>query len=196
MASLSADDYLRQLQALLPPGPAWTKDDSAAMTQHLAALADSLARADASVSQLLDEVDPRTAFAFLAEWEQLVGIGDCIEISATAEERRAAVVARLTGTGGQSKQFFVEYARSLGYDVSISEFRPFQAGRAAAGEGLTNENWRHHWMVHAPETTTFDFRAGRSMAGEPLRSWGEHGLECPIKNRKPAHTEVTFSYGE
>ena len=40
----TSDDYLRVLQALLPPGAAWPRDPDATLTKVLAAWADDLAQ--------------------------------------------------------------------------------------------------------------------------------------------------------
>lgn len=52
---LTETDYLRQLQALLPPGPAWPKDDDATLTRMLAALAAELSRVDGRAQRFRPE---------------------------------------------------------------------------------------------------------------------------------------------
>lgn len=145
---------------------------------------------------LLDESDPRTTVDLLPDWERVAGLPDeGAFLPRTAQERRAAVVARVTGIGGQSAAYFIALAKSIGYDVTIDDYRPFRAGLSDAGDALTNEVWIHWWMVRAPLVTTFDFKAGQSSAGEPVRIWGVEPLERLIRKFKPAHTDVTFAYG-
>ena len=60
---------------------------------------------------------------------------------------------------------------------------------------MTNDGWQFVWQVNAPEASIVEFDAGRSSAGEPLRSWGNELLECVINRLKPAHTYVLFAYG-
>lgn len=50
--ALTVDDYLAQLQALLPSGPAWPRDVNADLTKLLMAEADELARIGARAEQL------------------------------------------------------------------------------------------------------------------------------------------------
>lgn len=195
--ALTADAYRAQLQALLPSGLAWTRESEAALTRLLDAWAAELARVDAAASVLIDEADPRTVGQLLADWEHTADLpGPCTALGETLQQRRHALWSKVTARGGQSKAFFIELAKAIGYDVTISEFHPFQAGVSHAGDELTNENWLHWWMVRAPETTVFEFKAGQSVAGEPVRSWGDAPLECAIRERKPAHTDVTFAYGK
>lgn len=114
----------------------------------------------------------------------------------TQQERRDDVVQRLITTGGQSRRYFIDLARALGYEITITEFFPFRAGHSRAGDPITNTlDWRYSWRVNAPETTFWLFRAGVGAAGEPLRKWGNSRLEGVIRKYAPAHTNVIFGYG-
>ncbi|WP_415257673.1 YmfQ family protein [Thauera phenylacetica] len=184
-------DYEALLLALRPVGPAWPEGDP-----NLSAAAEEFARPHNRAVGLADEADPRSTTELLADWERVAGLPtECAPLATTLQGRRAALVSQLIGRGGQSKAFYESMARELGYEISVSEFNPFKAGVSQAGEELTNENWLHHWMVQATETRIFAFRAGNSVAGDPLRIWGNAQLECAINTRKPAHTEVIFTYG-
>ena len=196
---MTATDYLRQLQALLPPGAAWPRDDDAALSRLLAAAADELARIDRRAEQLIDEADPRTTAEMLADWERVAGLPDpCVAASGEAQsvpQRHAALVARLAALGGQAAAYFIALAASLGYAITIEEFRPFRAGASRAGDALTNGDWSFTWRVYAPPTTPVTFRAGQSAAGDALRSWSNVALECVLNRFKPAHTNLLFAYG-
>ena len=93
------------------------------------------------------------------------------------------------------KKYFEAVAAELGYQVTITEFFPFRAGASKAGDPAAGDAWAFAWQVNAPETTIWEFKAGHSTAGEPLRTWGNEKLECVIERLKPAHTEVLFAYG-
>ncbi len=194
---LTETDYLRQMQALLPPGPAWSKDDDALLTRMLGALAAELARVDSRVRQLVDEDDPRMAAELLLDGERVAGLPDtCVALSGQTQsiaQRRAALVARLTMLGGQSKAYFIALAASLGYTVTITEFRPFRAGQSRSGDPVAT-NWQFAWQVNAPLNTVTPFRAGNAVAGDPINSWGNKLLECVLSRFKPAHTTVVFAY--
>jgi uncharacterized protein YmfQ (DUF2313 family) len=198
ISNIGATDYLAQLQALLPQGQAWPRDADAALTQLLHAWADELARVDGRAADLVEEADPRTTAELLADWERVAGLPDpCVEAlagSQTTAQRRAGLAAKLTTIGGQSAAYYIALAASLGYVVSVTEFRPFTAG-SSAGDALTNGDWIFAWQVNAPQDTIVEFAAGRSCAGEPLRAWGNELLECAISRLKPAHTHVLFAYG-
>lgn len=192
--ALSADDYLRQLQALLPPGPAWAKDDEAGLTRLLNGLAQEFARVDARANQLMDEADPRTTAELLPDWERVAGLPSiCMAgISQTLAERRAALHAKITSRGGQSRQYFIDLAATLGYTVTITEFRPWQVNHAV-NLPLAGALWAFVWQINAALNTVQPYTVV-SAVNEPLNAWGNERLECAIKQLKPAHTTVLFAY--
>lgn len=191
-------DYLRQLQALLPMGAAWPRDDDAVLTRLLAAAADELARVDARSVQLLAEADPRTTAEMLADWERNAGLPDqCVVLSGQTQgavQRRAALVSRLTQLGGQSVAYFTRLAASYGYTVSISEYKPFRAGASRSGDQISNGDWAYAWKASAPLNTVTPFRAGQSVSGDAVAAWGNKALECVFSRCKPAHTTIIFTY--
>lgn len=196
--ALTGTDYRQQLQSLLPQGSAWPRAALAVWTSLLDAVAQEFARVDGHSRGLVDEADPRTTTELLGDWERVAGLPDgCSGLLAeTQQARRNDLVSKLVGRGGQSRAYFIEVAAAFGFEVSIDEFRPFCAGISAAGDELTNGDWIFTWRVRAPAVTVVPFRAGISAAGEPVASWGNAGLECRIRQNKPAHTNVIFAYGD
>jgi uncharacterized protein YmfQ (DUF2313 family) len=193
MASASA--YLQLLQKLLPSGSAFNREDGTTLAGVLSAFADEFARVDGRVETLLREADPRTTTELLTDWERIVGLPDeCAPQLGSVAERRNAVTLRYSNLGGQAKSYFINLAARLGFTITITEFKPFQAG-SKAGDPLTNEAWRNTFRVNSPAETVRTFKAG-SKAGEPLAEWGNDILECTINRVKPAHTVVQYAYGE
>lgn len=195
--SYTAEQYANLLKDLLPPGMAFPREPGTDIERFLQGAAVELARVDARADVLAVEVNPATTNELLTDWERSAGLPDrCAGVlEETLQGRRNALLAKLTSIGGQSIDYFVSVARSLGYEITISEFRPFRAGLSAAGDPLTNGRWRFVWRVNAPEESIIYFRAGISAAGEPLASWGNEPLECKLNQLKPAHTRIIFSYG-
>jgi len=192
---MTTDQYQAQLQALLPAGAAWGRDPDAALTKLIQALADEFSRIDRRADDLTNETDPRATGELLIDWERVAGLPDSCGSSAdTTAERRAVLHARVTNIGGQSRQFFINLAERLGYQITITEYRQFTAGSTAGGL-LSNGDWLHAWTVGAPETAVTEFVAGGGSAGDPLRDWGNDILECAISRLAPAHTTPLFAYG-
>lgn len=194
--ALTDTDYLRQLQALLPPGPAWPRDDNALLTRLLSGLSEELARVDGRAWQIAEEADPRTVAELFADWERVAGLPDACAVAfggtQTAAQRRAALVGRLTTMGGQSPAYFIALAASLGYAITITEF----------SEHTVNDNvehpfygsaWNFAWQVNAALNTINEITVDMTVE-DPLAAWGNALLECVINRLKPAHTTLLYSY--
>jgi uncharacterized protein YmfQ (DUF2313 family) len=115
--------------------------------------------------------------------------------TATVEERRDALLGRITGLGGQSRAYYIAVAAALGYPITIAEPRPFRCGISTVGMGLRDNEWAHCWLVYSAGEAERLFRLGASAVGDAFRSWGENLLECVISRIAPAHTRVLFGYG-
>ena len=194
----TAADYLEQLKTLLPPGQAFPREAGTTLHDLLEGMSIELARVDARGDTLPVEANPASTNELLSEWERVAGLPDKCSgfLEATLQGRKNALLAKLSSTGGQSAAYFIELAGTLGYTVTIEEYRPFRAGRSYAGDPLTNGDWVFTWLVRAPQTSVISFRAGASAAGERLRTWGNDTLECKINQLKPAHTIALFAYGD
>lgn len=201
LAPHSAEAYQAQLAALLPRGRAWPREGGSTLMRLLHAEADELARIDGRAADLFEETDPRSTLELLTDWERVAGLPDnCIPAPDSIAERRAALLARLTGQGGQSRAYFIDLAASMGYAVTMDEFAVFAAG-SLAGDDLNDDDWAHAWRVNvlppAVDTgigfTITYFTAG-SDAGERLAGFGSLDLECVISRARPAHSVVLFSY--
>jgi uncharacterized protein YmfQ (DUF2313 family) len=194
---MNAAQYRDQLLALAPPGKALPTELESVFALLLLAMADEQARVDGRADDVLIELDPRTATELLSDWERVCGLpGQCSRASETIQERRESAHLVITAQGGQSPAYFEEAAATLGVAATVEEFRPFRAGQSSAGEPLTNEPWTHAWLMRGPEEIVKPFVAGGSSAGDPLAKWGNEALECHISRLAPAHTIVTFAYGD
>jgi len=188
-------DYLRQLQALLPHGPAWPRDESP-LTRLFDGLAQELARVDGRAMQLLEEADPRTTAELFADWERVTGLPDeCVVAFGGEQEqaqRRAALVGKLTTLGGQSAAYYVGLAAALGYAITVEDFTEHTV-EDSVEHPFYGAAWAFAWQVNAALNTVTDITVEDSVE-DPIASWGNALLECVINRLKPAHTTVLFSY--
>jgi len=196
--ALTGANYLAQLQALLPVGAAWSREPDAALTALLQALADEFARADLRADQLIIEADPRSALELISDWERVTGLPDSCSgtLATTLQERREAVVAKLTAIGGASRAYFTSVAERLGYTVEIDEYRPFISGLSRCGDLLNGGHpVRHTWRVRVTGPRYTAFRTGVSQCGDLLGEIDRaDDLECTLQRLKPAHTTLIVSY--
>lgn len=182
------------LKLLLPPVS--IDLGAPALAAELAAEGAALDAAAAKADGLLDEADPRTTAALLADWERVAGLPDgCIVASGVAQssaQRRAALVARITMLGGQSAAYFVALALALGYVVTITEGHPHTTQHDTQ-DPVTDEEYRFIWYVNAPLDTVIN-KTTQDDTQMPTAVWGNTLLECVINRFKPAHTLVLFLY--
>jgi uncharacterized protein YmfQ (DUF2313 family) len=191
----TASDYLAAFQALLPRGRVWPRDADATLTSVASGLTQIYARTNARANDVIAESFPTTTFQMLPEWEATLGLPDpCAGTSPTVQQRRAQVLARFSGSGGQSVEYMIAFAKSLGYFITITQYAPARAGMLRAGQPVRGSDWAHAWSVNAPNFTVTNFRAGSSFAGEPLASWGNDVLRCELESIAPAHTTLLFNF--
>jgi uncharacterized protein YmfQ (DUF2313 family) len=189
--------YARQLKQLLPLGVAWNLESGSVLSKLLLGLADELARVDARGETLINEWDPRTTLELLEDWERVLGLPDgcLLQLPDAIGERQVLATQKAIAVGGQSRQFYIDLAATLGYVVTITEFRPMRVG-FHAGDRCLGTDWAHAWQVNLPVSDAGAiriFRAG-SRAGERLRGYGALDIECIIGRAAPAHSIVLFAY--
>lgn len=192
---MGLEKYTAMLQNLLPLGLAWPRQPGTNMENFLSALAVELNRVDIRVDDMLREAYPLTTSELLTDWERVTGLPEeCEGLADSTQRRREAVNQKLSSIGGQSPAYYIDVAQRLGFEITITEFRPFVAGDDA-GDPVYGDDWAYAWQVNAPEESVTYFEAGNGSAGDPLASWGNELLECVINRLKPAHTIVIFAYG-
>lgn len=183
-----------QLRLLLPPV---SYDGNAPLVSAaIKAEANALSTAESSADSIRRAMRPDSGEG-LADWEQLLGLPDpCLHgAPQTTRQRVNAVVSKWQGQGGQSRPFFIELAKALGYSITIDVFRPARAGLARAGDPINGGDWAFAWRVNAPAVTVIPAAAGLSSAGEALSAWGNEVLECRLSQLKPAESILIFGYG-
>ncbi|WEL58059.1 DUF2313 domain-containing protein [Pseudomonas kermanshahensis] len=176
-------DYLQTLQQLLPPGPAFDLEQQPDWAQLLAALAPELARVDGDAEALLLESNPATATVLLPDWEAYLGLPDACTVpgSQTLEERRQAVIDKLTASGAPQLSYYRRLATRLGLTIEIEEFRPARVGVAVTGDYLYGDGWPWSWIASAP-----------------LAAYGTAevaSLDCRLQLEAPEYTDVVIGYG-
>ena len=176
--------YLQQLQQLLPPGPAFDLELQPDLAQMLAALAPELARVDGNGEALLLELNPATATVLLPVWEGYLGLPDTCVVpgSQTLEERRAAVIDKLTATGAPQLSYYRKLGIQSGISIQIDEFRPARVGPTSVGDFLYGPDWSWCWVASAP-VEAFGTEAAAT-------------LDCRLQRDAPEYTDVVLGFGK
>ena len=175
-------DYTEALADLLPFGLAWPRWRETITMQLVHGLSCIWEFVDGRAADLLEiESDPRKTVELLPDWERNWGLPDpCMQAPQTIEARHFAFVQRMTLQGAQSRQFLINIAAQVGYNVTISEFRPFMVGLDACGDnrvyGDGSNPMHNQWgqIILNPNGTPVEL-------GE-LSEWPNYGLG-PIENR-------------
>jgi len=211
----SGSDYREAFLALLPQGPAWPKH---AIGSVLWRACDGLNQywgfVDSRAGDLLEiESDPRLSVELLPDWERNWGLPDpCMTNPPTdLNGRHAALIAKMTMMGGQSRQFFIDIAESYGYQITITEYAPYMTGVSRVGDTRKQFNpgdpehyhWylgraemRFYWTVHVTGKALIYFRCGSSQTGinRLLEIGIADDLECVLDKLKPAQTDIIYDY--
>lgn len=193
--ALGAENYLHQLQSLLLRGAAWTREVGSTLTNLLTGIAQEFARVDARTDDLISESDPRTTNELLEDWERVAGLPDpCVTTDQTIEQRRVALVSKVTMQGGQSRQYFIDMAAGLGYpDATIDEFLPMNCNDNC-NDALWSEDDKYVWQLNLPSDGATYIANCNNNCITPLQAWGDEVIECRINKFKPAHTTAIFAY--
>eukprot|EP00456_Euglypha_rotunda_P071462 TRINITY_DN6390_c0_g1_i2.p1 TRINITY_DN6390_c0_g1~~TRINITY_DN6390_c0_g1_i2.p1 ORF type:complete len:223 (-),score=42.00 TRINITY_DN6390_c0_g1_i2:395-1063(-) len=200
MGGLTISSWLSALQALLPPGLALTLDPSARLTRLLEAIAAQMAAAQGRFDALLVEWDPRRATTMLTDWERFLGLpDDCMaDVALSLNDRRVVAFQRLTERGGQSRSYFLDIAARFGeQDAQIGDgFRPMNCGDNCQ-RPLYSDADRYVWYVlfNHPAANARPMNCSDDCS-DALQSYTPSLAECPINERKPAHTTVLYAYME
>ena len=173
-------DYARTLRGLLPRGVIWAREPSNRLALFLSGIADELARVHASASSLMTEADPATTTTagLLPEWERVTGLPEFGWAPTTEDERRTALAAKLTATGGSSPAYFEAMALAYG------AHEPVRA---------TNGPSPHWWTIEAPNAclraTCLDDCGDAIVTFEACTPVAVRALNT----RKPAHTAIFWT---
>lgn len=177
-------DYLEKLRQMLPPGPAFDLELEPDWAQLVAALAPELARVEGGGEALLLELNPATATALVPDWEAYLGLPDVCTVpgSQSLEERRQAIIDKLTATGAPQLSYYLKLSTQVGIETSIQEFRLARVGSTNAGDFLYGDGWPWGWIASAP----------LAAYGTPEAA----ALDCRLQRDAPEYTDVVLGFGQ
>jgi uncharacterized protein YmfQ (DUF2313 family) len=179
--AVAPSNWLGTLQALLPPGKAFNRNPDSILTRFLSAIAAMYLAAQLWLEDLLMQADPRRATTLLERWETLLG--------------QRAAYQRLVEQGGQSRAYFMGLAELLGEPgIAITEFQRFTCN-SACDAGLFGEGDVFTWRVAIPRPAqAVRYFSCNSPCDAGLQEYAPSTIECAFRERKPAHTDVVFTY--
>jgi len=190
----NARQFLSAALKTLPRGRAWPRTLTGTMARVLSGYMPTPARVTTAAAGMVADVFPSTALSILDAWESTLGLPDpCAGESPTIALRQAQVTARFADSGGSSIPYYINFAATLGYQITVQEFAPARVGVVRIGTPIYGPDWAFAWRVMSPGYTPIDARIGTARIGDPLMSWGNFVLKCEINARSPAHTIVAYA---
>lgn len=190
--------HLEILTRLLPPVAYDAKADATA--DELSAAASVLDEAFQLLEQLIVELDPRSTYSLLEDFERIYGLPDqCVFLTLpTVEERRLALVQQIVTRGtSQTPAYFEGLAAALGYEgARVREYLPWTCVDPC-DEPITTSDWRHVWAIESLPAERITYFTCMAPCTEPLANWSAiEALSCVINRLKPAHTVCLFDFAE
>lgn len=142
-----------------------------------------------SADGIHNEADPRTTYSMLSDWERVAGLSG---LNLSAEQRQAALVAKLSAHGGQSRPYFIAMAERFGFPgATIDEFAPATCN-STCNDALYGEPDRFVWQMNLPSAGGMFLANCNSPCNTSLGSWGTGAIESAIHALRPANTTVIF----
>lgn len=188
--------WIAALQAMLPPGRAFTREPDSVLSKLLGAIAAMFLATQLKLEDLLEQADPRHATSMLPDWERFLGLPDhCTPAGQQLADRQRAAFQRLTEQGGQSRAYFIGLANLLGEPaVTISEFKRFTC-TSNCNQAVISQADLFAWRVNIPRAALNPrVMTCNSPCNVALQAYTPSVIECAFKERKPAHTNVIFAY--
>lgn len=194
-------DYKNLFQALMPSGPAWTREPRSDMSH----MADAFADFDFFIHQRMEkaglEIFPETCSETLIDHEKMHGLPEICEhgghsSSQTFYERINNVIAKINRNFSPTTENFAKLASMLGYKVAINTAPPSICGLTRCGDNLGGSVSSNYYWITIVDGARLNYaRCGTTVCGEVLChiTWAED-LECLFNRIKPAHTLLKLSY--
>jgi uncharacterized protein YmfQ (DUF2313 family) len=196
------EQYRQALANSLPQGEAFKAKNNpdTVMYDLLLALAKGWSAVDKRSEDLTNEMFPQTVTESIDEWDIEYGLPSACAsgISQTFAERKASLLAKFAGIGGQDKAYYIKIANDLGFDVTITEFNGARYTRdvyTSKQYGQTTHPFVWYINVAGVETIYATYTQDRFTSTQYSKLGIDTTiLECLINELKPAHTQVVFNY--
>lgn len=184
-----------QIIKLLPSGEGWPSYQDSNLYKTVNLFVPALQRAYNFATYALTDTFPTTAKDSIPDWQSSVGLPDPLCPPLTAAQQRQQMIARVENIGGQSPEYFIQFAAKIGYTITITEVACPRAGLSRAGQsaswGLPGD---FIWIVNVAGATLSFFRTGLNRTGDPLSTGTDiRWLEYELQRIKPAHTFLMFT---
>jgi uncharacterized protein YmfQ (DUF2313 family) len=180
----TSENYKNLLLSLLPRGKYWTRQSGTLFVNFFKGLAIEFNRLDDRTDDLVDESFISTTSELITEHETDFDLPEeGLTLGNTIDRRKDELTLSLLKRGEQDEAYFQELAENLGYDIDVTEFRPFWAGFGQAGDPCGDQNNIFYWRVDidiASVEEPYEVNISRLMS--------------KFQKLKPAHTHLLYQF--
>lgn len=189
----SVPQWTNAIMAQMPRGVIWQRATSLDLYKYAQGYAPRLERAEASADNLLLEMRPETTLQLLDEWEEYLGLPECIaEPNSNFEYRRYAVIEKYHRKGGLQAWNIQRLAENLGFTVIVDEVFPHHCLR-----GCTYPLWEQKYR-HIMRVTVYGIPGAYMTCLDdvltPLLTSDAGVLECTLNRYKLGGLYYEFYY--
>lgn len=196
------DKFTESLSGLLPTGYAWPREVGSVLMSVLGGVAEAFVEHHANVHAVVDQWQPHTTVARLAEWEVSTGLPDpCFGTDQSVALRHKNLLMRLRpldlpyeDSSPAAPGVIADMCAELGYaGVTVSYNLPFRVGRNRVGDRLGALDGVLN--VRVPTTST-PFRVGVNRVGDRLIERVGIGpeLACYLNRELPARFQINVIF--
>ena len=155
------------ISRFFPDGLAWEKVKESFLIDGIAW---EFSRVSDSIVELQNEIFPQTTVAMITDFETMLDLDNS---SLTIDERRLAVIEKLSVKGSMKVSDFNSAASKLGFTIELYFQYPFRVGINRIGDRLYTLEWQYFIFIEV-FTTPIDT------------------LRASLEKIKPAFTELVF----
>lgn len=190
--SNSVSAWTDVLQQLMPRGRAWSRESTSDLHKLVGSLSPRYQRAENNSKKLLDEMLPEATQQLLPEWEEYLGLPECLARNATFEARKAALIEKYYRNGGLAVWQIQKLCEDLGFEVEVLEAYPHHCMRSCVSR-LYPHRFRYLVLINVKKVPNGRFTVTDNVLTR-LMSDRSIDFECLLNSYRLAGTSYEIEY--
>lgn len=182
------------LQQLMPRGRAWSRESTSDLHKLVDSISARYQRAENNSQKLLNEMRPEATQQLLPEWEEYLGLPECLSSNATFDARKAALIEKHYRKGGLAVWQIQKLCEDLGFEVEVSEAYPHHCQRSCV-DLLYPHRFRYLVLIKVKKIPNGRFTVTDNVLTR-LMSDRAIAFECLLNSYRLAGTSYEIEYLE